>query len=102
MTMELSMSIALVAALVIGEFFTVLVIVFFVLVAEVLEGLTVGRSRRAIKDLLPAAEAVLRQTEAPPDSALHQAAAIELVLETLHVHDKLSKFTFKERTFYKR
>jgi Cd2+/Zn2+-exporting ATPase/Cu+-exporting ATPase len=52
MTMELSMTIALVAALVIGEFFTVLVIVFFVLVAEVLEGLTVGRGRRAIKDLL--------------------------------------------------
>jgi Cd2+/Zn2+-exporting ATPase/Cu+-exporting ATPase len=52
MTMELSMTIALVAALIIGEFFTVLVIVFFVLVAEILEGLTVGRGRRAIKDLL--------------------------------------------------
>ncbi len=52
MTMELSMTIALVAALAIGEFFTVLVIVFFVLIAEVLEGLTVGRGRRAIKDLL--------------------------------------------------
>lgn len=52
MTMELSMTIALAAALAIGEFFTALVIVFFVLVAEVLEGLTVGRGRRAIKDLL--------------------------------------------------
>lgn len=52
MTMELSMTIALVAALAISEFFTVLVIVFFVLVAEVLEGLTVDRSRRAIEDLL--------------------------------------------------
>jgi Cd2+/Zn2+-exporting ATPase/Cu+-exporting ATPase len=52
MTMELSMTIALAAALAIGEFFTVLVIVLFVLVAEVLEGLTVGRGRRAIKDLL--------------------------------------------------
>jgi heavy metal translocating P-type ATPase len=52
MTMELSMTIALVAALAIGEFFTALVIVLFVLVAEVLEGLTVGRGRRAIKDLL--------------------------------------------------
>jgi heavy metal translocating P-type ATPase len=52
MTMELSMTIALLSALVIGEFLTVLVIVFFVLVAEVLEGLTVGRGRRAIKDLL--------------------------------------------------
>lgn len=52
MTMELSMTIALAAALAIGEFFTSLVIVLFVLIAEVLEGLTVGRGRRAIKDLL--------------------------------------------------
>jgi cation transport ATPase len=52
MTMELSMTIALAAALVIGEFFTALVIVLFVLIAEVLEGLTVGRGRRAIKQLL--------------------------------------------------
>src|SRR5450755_3652420 len=52
MTMELSMTIALGAALTIGEFFTALVIVLFVLIAEVLEGLTVGRGRRAIKDLL--------------------------------------------------
>src|SRR6202163_5106025 len=52
MTMELSMTIALVAALVIGEFFTALVITAFVLAAEVLEGLTVGRGRRAIQDLL--------------------------------------------------
>jgi P-type Cu+ transporter len=52
MTMELSMTIALGAALAIGEFFTALVIALFVLVAEVLEGLTVGRGRRAIKDLL--------------------------------------------------
>jgi Cd2+/Zn2+-exporting ATPase/Cu+-exporting ATPase len=52
MTMELSMTIALAAALAIGEFFTALVIVLFVLVAEVLEGLTVGRGRRAIQDLL--------------------------------------------------
>ncbi|MGH9828897.1 MAG: heavy metal translocating P-type ATPase, partial [Blastocatellia bacterium] len=52
MTMELSMTVAIGAALAIGEFFTALVIVLFVLVAEVLEGLTVGRGRRAIKDLL--------------------------------------------------
>ncbi len=52
MTMELSMTIALGAALGIGEFFTALVIVLFVLIAEVLEGLTVGRGRKAIKDLL--------------------------------------------------
>ena len=47
MTMELSMTIAIVAAAAIGEFFTALVITLFVLVAEVLEGLTVGRGRKA-------------------------------------------------------
>jgi heavy metal translocating P-type ATPase len=52
MTMELSMTIALVSALAIGEFFTALVITAFVLAAEVLEGLTVGRGRRAIQHLL--------------------------------------------------
>ncbi|MGA2765395.1 MAG: HAD-IC family P-type ATPase, partial [Spirochaetia bacterium] len=52
MTMELSMTIALVAATAIEEFFTASVIVLFVLAAEVLEGLTVDRGRRAIKDLL--------------------------------------------------
>src|SRR5579862_5948675 len=50
MTMELSMTIALVAAAAIGEFFTALIITAFVLAAEVLEGLTVGRGRRAIGD----------------------------------------------------
>ncbi len=56
MTMELSMAIAIVAALVIREIFTALVITLFVLVAEILEGLTVGRGRQAIQrlvDLLP-------------------------------------------------
>ena len=52
MTMELSMSIAVIAAAAIGEFFTSLVITLFVLVAEVLEGMTVSRGRRAIRDLL--------------------------------------------------
>jgi heavy metal translocating P-type ATPase len=56
MTMELSMTIAIVAALAIREVFTALVITLFVLGAEILEGLTVGRGRRAIQrliDLLP-------------------------------------------------
>ncbi len=52
MTMELSMTIAIVAAAAIGEFFTALVITLFVLVAEVLEDMTVQRGRRAIRDLL--------------------------------------------------
>src|SRR4029077_9974113 len=52
MTMDLSMSIALLAAAAIGEFFTALIITLFVLIAEVLEGLTVSRGRHAIKELL--------------------------------------------------
>ena len=52
MTMELSMTIALLAAVVVGEFFTALVITAFVLGAEVLEGLTAERGRRAIRNLL--------------------------------------------------
>ncbi len=66
MTMELSMTIALVAALAIGEFFTALVITAFVLAAEILEDLTVGRGRRAIQDMLdflPQTARVLRNGE---------------------------------------
>lgn len=64
MTMELSMSIAIVAAAAISQFFTALIITLFVLVAEVLEGMTVSRGRRAIRDLLeflPRAIAVRRE-----------------------------------------
>jgi Cd2+/Zn2+-exporting ATPase/Cu+-exporting ATPase len=52
MTMELSMTIALVAASAVGEFFTALLITVFVLIAEILEGMTVGRGRHAIQELL--------------------------------------------------
>lgn len=52
MTMELSMSIALFAALAISESFTSLVITFFVLIAEFLEKLTMGRGRNALRQLL--------------------------------------------------
>ena len=66
MTMELSMTIALVSALAIGEFFTALVITAFVLAAEILEGLTVGRGRKAIQDMLdflPQTASVLRNDQ---------------------------------------
>ena len=46
-------------------FFTALVITAFVLAAEILEGLTIGRGRRAIRDLLhflPATVTVRRDT----------------------------------------
>ncbi len=52
MTMELSMSIALMAAFAIRESFTGLIILLFVLVAEMLEELTVERGRHAIQNLL--------------------------------------------------
>ncbi len=52
MTMELSMTIALLSALAIGQFFTAIVIAFFVLFAELLEGYTVGGGRRAIENLI--------------------------------------------------
>jgi magnesium chelatase subunit I len=61
---------------------------------------------QAIRGLLPAAEALLAAGADTPLSpaarALHTAAAVEFVLEALHVHDKLSKYTFRERTYYKR
>jgi heavy metal translocating P-type ATPase len=66
MTMELSMTIAIVAALAIREVFTALVITLFVLGAEILEGLTVGRGRRAIQrliDLLPRTATVRERGE---------------------------------------
>lgn len=66
MTMELSMTIALLSALAIGEFFTALVITTFVLAAEILEGMTVGRGRRAFKDMLdflPQTASVLRNDQ---------------------------------------
>jgi P-type Cu+ transporter len=52
MTMELSMTIAIIAAAAIAQFFTALVITLFVLIAEVLEGMTVARGRDAIQQLL--------------------------------------------------
>jgi len=66
MTMELSMTIAIVAALAIREIFTALIITLFVLVAEILEGLTVGRGRQAIQrlmNLLPRSAAARREGE---------------------------------------
>jgi Cu+-exporting ATPase len=66
MTMELSMSIAILAALFVGESFTAQVIVFFVLLAEELEHATVHRGRSSISsllDLLPRTATVKRGSE---------------------------------------
>jgi Cd2+/Zn2+-exporting ATPase/Cu+-exporting ATPase len=82
MTMELSMSVAIVAAMAIGEFFTAAVIVLFVLVAEVLEGLTVRQGRRALRqllDLLPRM-AVVRRDGKDVEVAADLLTAGELVI----------------------
>lgn len=82
MTMELSMTIAIGAALVIGESFTASVIVVFVLVAEILEHQTVGRGRRAIKqltDLLPRSATVRRNT-GEQETALAELRAGDIVI----------------------
>jgi P-type Cu+ transporter len=82
MTMELSTAIAIVAALAIREFFTAQVITLFVLVAEILEGLTVDRGRKAIRhlvDLLPAT-ATVRRNGSWRDVETSEVAAGEVVL----------------------
>jgi heavy metal translocating P-type ATPase len=77
MTMELSMTIAIGAAAAIGQFFTALIITLFVLVAEVLEGLTVGRGRKAIRDLL---ELLPNEVTVRRDGAIRNLASCELAL----------------------
>jgi heavy metal translocating P-type ATPase len=82
MTMELSMAIAIVAALAIREIFTALVITLFVLVAEILEGLTVGRGRKAIQrlvDLLPNT-ATVRRNGAWTDVDIAEVSTKDVVL----------------------
>jgi heavy metal translocating P-type ATPase len=82
MTMELSMAIAIVAALAIRELFTALVITLFVLVAEILEGLTVGRGRTAIRHLvgLLPTTATVRRNESWQDVETKEITAGDIVL----------------------
>jgi heavy metal translocating P-type ATPase len=82
MTMELSMAIAVVAALAIREIFTALVITLFVLVAEILEHLTVGRGRRAIQGLLHLLPntATVQTPNGWQDAPIDQVRAGEVVL----------------------
>jgi heavy metal translocating P-type ATPase len=82
MTMELSMAIAIVAALAIREIFTALVITLFVLVAEILEGLTVSRGRTAIRHLvgLLPTTATVRRNDSWQEVETKEIAAGEIVL----------------------
>ncbi len=82
MTMELSMAIAIVAALAIREIFTALVITLFVLVAEILERLTVSRGRTAIRHsvgLLPTT-ATLRRNDKWQNVKTKEIAVGDIVL----------------------
>lgn len=82
MTMELSMAIAIVAALAIREIFTALVITLFVLVAEILEGLTVSRGRTAIRHLvgLLPTTATVRRNDKWQDVETKEIAVGDIVL----------------------
>jgi heavy metal translocating P-type ATPase len=82
MTMELSMTIAILAAAAIAEIFTALVVSLFVLVAEELEHLTVARGRLAIRglvDFIPK-EARVRRNGAIVDAPLTDISPGEFVL----------------------
>jgi cation transport ATPase len=81
MTMELSMTVALAAALVIGEVVTALVIATFVLVAEALEALTVSRGRNAIGQLI---ECLPRRVRARRNGEL-----VEIGLDELREGDQV-------------
>ncbi len=82
MTMELSMAIAIVAALAIREIFTALVITLFVLIAEILEGLTVSRGRTAIRHLvgLLPTTATVRSNESWQEVETDEISAGDVVL----------------------
>jgi heavy metal translocating P-type ATPase len=82
MTMELSMALAVAAALASGEPVTALVILAFVLGAEILEHLTVDRGRRALHDLsdrLPQ-RAVVERAGETIELAAEQVGSGEVVL----------------------
>ena len=82
MTMELSMAIAIVAALAIREIFTAMVITLFVLVAEILEGLTMRRGRTAIRHLvgLLPTTATVRRNESWQEVETKEITVGEIVL----------------------
>jgi cation transport ATPase len=82
MTMELSMTLALIAALCIGQFLTALVIAFFVLFAELVEGYTVGGGRRAIQNLIDALprQVTVRRGGQERELAANEVAAGETII----------------------
>ena len=82
MTMELSMSIAVLATLLIGQFLTGLVITFFVLFAELIEQLTVNSGRTAIRELIDFMphEAVVRRNGKEEETDIDKITPGETVI----------------------
>ncbi|HVU94682.1 MAG TPA: cation-translocating P-type ATPase [Puia sp.] len=82
MTMELSMSIAVIATLAIQQYFTGLVITFFVLIAEFLEHLLVSRGRNVIEKLvaLLPRKATVRRGQMESDSDITDIQTDDIVV----------------------
>jgi magnesium chelatase subunit I len=54
-----------------------------------------------VKPLSKAAAELCRKAELNPDDPDHAASAIEFILEALHVNNRLSKYAYKGRTYYR-
>jgi heavy metal translocating P-type ATPase len=82
MTMELSMSLAVIATLLIQQYFTGLVITFFVLIAEYLEHLLVSQGRDVIKKLLALLprKAVVRRGTEESESDINELKQNDIVI----------------------
>ena len=82
MSMELSMLIAILAAALIGEWVTALVITAFVLAAEILEDLSMDRGRDALTDLMSflPSRVLLREGDHTREVDLDQVRAGDLVM----------------------
>ena len=82
MTMELSMSIAVVSTLFIQQYFTGAIITFFVLFAELLEHLTVSRGRRVIEKLIALLpnQATIRRGNKEVDIKIAELAIDEIII----------------------
>lgn len=97
MSMELSMAIAVLACLAIGQFTTGLVITFFVLVAELLEDMTVDNGRNVLKkiaELLPH-EAIIRKEGQEIHIPIKELKPEDIVIvkrgDTIPVDGKITK-----------
>ncbi|HEY3245506.1 MAG TPA: magnesium chelatase [Phycisphaerae bacterium] len=63
---------------------------------------TLVESLDKLKGLKKAAAKVCDAAKINPDEAAHLASAAEFVLEALYVNNRLSKYAYRGRTFYKR